>query len=708
LTPIIAGVDVGNATTEVVLVRDGTILGAGRAPTRGRKGSPDSLRGAAALVRRVERQADQRAGEARIAPLRPVDTSVLTVPDIVPSHGRLRVLAAGVPTPGGTGFCVGPPASAVVLVPAGLRYDAAAARINAGPAPGAVLAAGDEGVLIANRLASHVPVVDQVDVTAAAGCDLIAVEVRPPGQPLRVLTDPVALAAEFGLGDEDAAHAAALCRMLADCSNAVVGLLRSPDRAAPDGDEPWVSLADGARMPLRTACGRIPDWPPGTVRALDGTRVDDLFAVDLAEAAEAVIARQGSVGRPVLIASLAAAGDEDTPGDQLAGLLGVPVSSPLTEPAAARLGALTTPGARDGALVVDLGAGTIDVTGAAAQVTAAGAGELLTAAVAELLAIPRAAADWVKRGPCIRVDGGLRYEAEDGTRGFLDTPAPPSAAGMLAVRGPGGWLPFDRRRSPGEWRAIRLRIKQDVLHKNLQRGMRAVADADPSQILVVGGPAGDEELLAVIARAMPDGLAIGRGNVGGTLGHRYAAALGLALALARIRAEKAVGHAVAPRAIPPADAALDAFAGEAGLGERLLLGDVAGLGGGPDAVHRGVREQVVREQSLGLSAVAVAARFGDQRDADLPAVRGRRGLMTAPVDQADALSGSVHGQRPAVRPDQAVLLPAAPPPAQVMPAEPAELPGLARLLEQAVEQREVVRADRPQGQRLTHRSWRPG
>jgi Diol dehydratase reactivase ATPase-like domain len=233
---------------------------------------------------------------------------------------------------------------------------------------------------------------------------------------------------------------------------------------------------------------------------LDQTGVDDLFAVDLGVAAEAVIARQGSMGRAILVASLTAAGAEHTPADQLAGLLGGPASSPVTEQAAARLGALTTPGARDGALVVDLGAGTIDIAGTGAPVTVAG-----------LLGIPRAAADWVKRGPCIRVGGGLRYEAEDGTRGFLGTPAPPSAAGLLAVSGPGGWLPFDRRRSPGEWRVIRLRIKQDVLHGNLRRGMRA-AGADPSQILVVGGPAGDEELLAVMSRSMPDGPAIGRGT----------------------------------------------------------------------------------------------------------------------------------------------------------------------------------------------------
>jgi hypothetical protein len=546
---VIAGVDVGNATTEVVLVSGGKILAAGRVPTRGRKGSADSLRGAAALVRRVERQAGGTVTEARIAPLRAVGTSVVTVPDAPPRRGRLRVLAAGVATPGGTGTCVGPPlllsspgppsgSPVVAVVPPGLRYDEAAARLRAllasGVPVGAVLVPGDEGVLVANRLPGGLPVIDQVDTDAAAACRLLAVELCRPGHTLRLLTDPVALGARLGLSDQDAADAVSVGRTLADYANAVVGLLPEPPVTAPAEEEPWVQTADGSRLPLRTVFPHLLDWPVGTVRAWGEAEVDDLFAVDLAAAAQAATARQGSTGRAVLVASLSRDSGLETPSPavMLGGLLAVPVLSPVTEPAAARLGALTTPGARHDALVVDLGAGTIDVIGAESDVVAAGAGELLTAAVAETLGIPRAAADWVKRGPCLRVDGGQRFEAEDGSRGFLAARAPASAVGMLVVEGPGGLLPFDRRRGPGEWRAIRIRLKLAVLAANFQRAMRTLGP-DLSQVLMVGGPAGDEELLAIIARSLPEDVAVGRGDVGGTcegeaLGHRYAVALGLA------------------------------------------------------------------------------------------------------------------------------------------------------------------------------------
>jgi Diol dehydratase reactivase ATPase-like domain/DD-reactivating factor swiveling domain len=556
---VTAGVDVGNATTEVAFLEGDRLLGADRVATRGRKGSAESLRGAAALVRRLERRLGCRADEARVAPLRAVDTTTLTIPAAPPATGRLRLIAAGVTTPGGTGAWVGaplwldsPPASpsgrqppAVAVVPPGFGYARAAERLRAllseGVPVGAVLAGGDEGVLIFNRLDANLPVIDQVDLTAISGADLVAVEVRRPGEPLTLLADPVALAAAFALSGGDAADAAALCRMLVDVSNAVVGCAARPGgdgpRADPDPGEPWVEAA-GERVPLRLACAEAHAWPVGTVRALgtpDGrAEVDDLFALDLAAVADAATARRGSLGSAALVASLRRMADGADHQAALAGLLELPVRSALTEPAAARLGALTTPGARPDAVVVDLGAGTVDVIAPAGEVVAAGAGGLLTAAVAETLGVPRAAADWVKRGPCVRVDGGQRFEAEDGSRGFLDRPAPASAAGMLAVRGPAGLLPFDRRHSPAEWRAIRLRLKEAVFAINLRRALATLGATLP-QVLIVGGPAGDDELLGVLLRSLPGDVPVGRANVGGTLagspaGHRYAAALGLALA----------------------------------------------------------------------------------------------------------------------------------------------------------------------------------
>ena len=179
--------------------------------------------------------------------------------------------------------------------------------------------AGDEGVLVANRLDTQIPVIDQVDVAGASACPLVAVEVRAPGQPLTLLTDPVALGAALGLPDGEAGDAATLSRSLLDYSNAVVGY--AADAAAPAGPgppEPWV-LVDGERVALRLACAQLPDWPVGRVSAVhagadgtgaDGTgasgpaEVDDLFALDLAAVGDTATARRGSLGRAVLVASL--------------------------------------------------------------------------------------------------------------------------------------------------------------------------------------------------------------------------------------------------------------------------------------------------------------------------------------------------------------------------------------------------------------------
>jgi hypothetical protein len=261
--------------------------------------------------------------------------------------------------------------------------------------------------------------------------------------------------------------------------------------------------------------------------------VDDLWLLDLDAVTSGVEARRGSVGRATVLAALAREqpGGLDAVRDAVRSGLDVEVQVIGSEPAAARAGALTTPGARPGALVVDLGAGTIDVVDASGrELVAAGAGELVTAAVSAVLGVPRGAADWVKREPSARLESPHVLVGEDGARRFTERPAPAEAVGALVVPGPAGWLPFSRTHAAAEWRALRLAIKRAALGDNLARVVAAL-DRPPPDVVLVGGVAGDGEILRVLDRVLP-GAGIGRADVGGVrgrLGHRWAVAYGLTL-----------------------------------------------------------------------------------------------------------------------------------------------------------------------------------
>ena len=152
---------------------------------------------------------------------------------------------------------------------------------------------------------------------------------------------------------------------------------------------------------------------------------------------------------------------------------------------------------------------------------------MLTPAVATYLRLPRGAADWVKRGPCSRLEAPQVALAEDGVRTFLDRPAPLAAIGSLVAAGPAGLLPFGGSLAPAAWRSLRLRLKQRVLADNLARAMGSLGE-QAQDVLLVGGVAGDEELLGLL-RPILAGVAVGRADVAGRLGHRYAVAYGLTL-----------------------------------------------------------------------------------------------------------------------------------------------------------------------------------
>jgi hypothetical protein len=548
---VVAGVDVGNTTTEVVLV-DAAVsppvpLLRDRAPTRGGKGSETSLHGAVTLVRRLERRLGRPAELVAAAPQRPVDTRAVSLPEAAPATGRLVVVRAGGATPGGAGTAVGAPrwaddapaagaGSVVLLARAGFGFERTVAATRAWAAAGAdvrgLLLADDEGVLVAARLDRSLPVADEVDVAAVAGARLVAVEVRAPGHPLLDLVDPIRLSALLGLDPSERRDAVTVADTLADVSRGVVALgVSVPAAWVADPGEMTLRSGGGSQRLAAAELGRlgvgaVASWRPPGGSAQD---VDDLWAVELRDVAASVAARvDPTTARALVVAALHGGGPAVDPAVVLGGELGRPVVTLPAEAAAARAGALTTPGARTEALVVDLGGGTFDVVGRGGrEVVVAGAGEMLTVAVATYLGLPRGAADWVKRGPCSRLEAPQVLLAEDGSRRFLDRPAPAGSVGSLVAAGPAGLLPFGGAMAPAEWRALRLRTKQRVLADNVARAVRSLGER-PADVLLVGGAAADEELLGLLRPVLP-GAAVGRGDVAGGLGHRYAVAYGLVL-----------------------------------------------------------------------------------------------------------------------------------------------------------------------------------
>ena len=546
---IIAGVDVGNSTTEIVIVDTSTTpptpLVWDRIPTRGIKGSVESAGAAALMVRRMAKRAELHVDDVIIAPQHPVDSRTVLIPEPPPSTGRLAIIGSGTSTPAGSGVGVGRPrpitspidsSGPVVLVASDPRsYRETSARVNEWIEAGAdvvgVVLAGDEAVLVANRISTKIPVVDQVDTSAALEAELIAVEVSITT--ISQLTDSVRVSSLLELDRDEHPDAERTSAQLRGLRDAAIALFASPRPSAKIPTSPAQVRIEDVFQNLKSIAEHPLPARQGGQLALDGMtwqEFRDIWLVDLAEVADTIAIRPRSVNERAL--SLAILQDSQgkttrSPASVIAAELGIPVSLVASEVTAARMGAISTPAANPDAMILDLGGGTIDAAlNDADSVVVAGAGDLLTAAVAHILGIPRGAAEWVKREPSARLEGPHVLVGEDGVRRFVDVPVPADAVGALVVPGPAGLLPFSGQLAPGEWRMLRQQLKRAVISRNIERATHGVDTK--RDVILVGGPAGDPELLDMAVRALP-GCTPGRADIAGKLGHRWAVAYGLTL-----------------------------------------------------------------------------------------------------------------------------------------------------------------------------------
>lgn len=547
---LVAGIDIGNSTTEIVIADGVTPVAWDRRPTRGIKGSEASVQAAASLLKIMEWEQNLVVAKIVVAPWNPVTTLTSTIHEPLPETGNIRIVKTSHNSVVGDGWATGEPwlitndfqldTPVIALVPTGFGFGKAAIAINSALAAGAevcgVIVADDEAVLVAKRITISIPVVDGADLDSAETALKLFLEVRPQGSSVQTATDVWALRSALSLTEDDVVHLNSITRWVRNDRTVVLGVFSDSHDAqeVTSGRLTWI---DGTTCELFDAIPRFLNSNVGDVsqvEILDKVSTADVWAFDITAALAEKGLRNIGHTRDLAIAQLAKSTTKQEIDLEL--IFEAPVSIARSEASAAALGAFTTPGVARDALILDIGGGTIDiidgnqVTGD--EMSAAGAGELLTAAVAHALAISRGAADWIKRGPAQRLESPHVLLGEDGSKAFVDDdkPYPASAMGSLVTPGPAGYLTFGQNVQPAEWRIMRQSLKRSAIGENVARLLRSFNAASDSpkvqDVVIVGGPAADDELIPILSQVKGIG-GLGRGNVAGILGHRFAVAYGL-------------------------------------------------------------------------------------------------------------------------------------------------------------------------------------
>lgn len=555
---IVAGVDVGNATTEVAIARlapgrEPEFLSVTRGPTTGAKGSAEAADGVLDLIARASRRLDESPTRILLADLHPVETGLRELSaDEERDLGGVAIARPVSATPSGLGAAAGrlvdlddlagePAGEPVIPIVPPIDFDAASARLNDARARGwritAIVVTADDGVLIGNRVDRTLPIVDEV----ADAADLprgawAAIEVAAPGGAVEQLADPLRLAVLLALDPTRARGARNAARALVGHRAAIAVRGEASSGASRRDAAPVATLRDGSRLEVDHAT-----TPPalGAVRAVEGVEaelIDAFWAPLPAPDDDTRLALALHARRAVGLAVLAERDDRVLEA-ALAERAGCEVIVVGAETAAAVAGASTTPGAGHAPIVIDMGGGTVDLhvglDGEARAVAAAGAGHLVDRICGGILGVDHLRAEQAKRLPSVHVETPFILRHEDGGRTFLERPASARTVAhlCLAERRDGSLDPLETALPPELWARLRRAAKRDVIAANLRRAAEAVGGLPAGELAVlVGGCAEDQEVVDEVALALADlDLAIARGDILGRHGPRAAVAVGLVL-----------------------------------------------------------------------------------------------------------------------------------------------------------------------------------
>ena len=439
---LIAGIDIGNATTEVALAEISSgatpvFLASSIVPTTGIKGTAQNTQGVFHALTMALDAASRKLSDLdliRINEAAPVigDVAMETISETIITESTM--IGHNPTTPGGLGIGVGTtiplaelehaPAGTpyIVVADRGYSFEEVASRINAAAGrvdvTGAILQR-DDGVLVHNRLLHKIPIVDEVGLIEKVPLHMLAaIEVAEVGRIIETLANPYGIATLFGLDSDETASVVPMARSLVGNRSAVV--IKTPkgdvtERRIPAGSLTFIGdrTADvdvdrGAEEIMRVAgsVGRIQNvrGEAGTniggmmekVRVVmgrlterdpAGIEVTDLLAVDtqVPQKVTGGLAGEFSLEAAVGIAAMVKADrlQMQRIAHDMTAQFGIQVEVGGVEADMAVRGALTTPGSSVPIAILDMGAGSTDASvlrgaGMARSIHLAGAGNMVT------------------------------------------------------------------------------------------------------------------------------------------------------------------------------------------------------------------------------------------------------------------------------------------------------------------------------------------
>ena len=439
---LIAGVDIGNSTTEVCIggtEENGTFrfLSSASRMTTGTKGTLPNVLGIKAALEEAMDKIHLPLSALNLVRLNeaaPVigDTAMETITETIITESSM--IGHNPSTPAGAGEAVGelifleniwkgkPGVPYIVAAANKFSYEEVAARLNQHipelSIKGLILQA-DEAVLVENRLSRQIPIVDEVrHIHKIPEGKLAAIEVALPGTGIRMLSNPYGIATLLGLDAEETKSVTPIAKSLVGKRSAVV--IKTPhgnmkENILPAGEitfhgnkELSVDIDAGADTIMETLQNA------GEIRDIDGQRdtnvgnmlsriktsmedvaktreedirITDILAVDTLAPVEISGSLAGETCMEKAVGIAAMVKTQHLPMQQIAEHLEKELSVKAVvagvEAVMASVGAMTTPGTKLPLAILDMGGGSTDAAVLEADGTVrtthqAGAGELVS------------------------------------------------------------------------------------------------------------------------------------------------------------------------------------------------------------------------------------------------------------------------------------------------------------------------------------------